>query len=377
MNQGRSDTDSVTHAHQTGAAASVEARLSDLIVRLGVVGLFAYWSLTLIEPFAIVLIWAIILAVALYPVYSALRRLFGGRGGLAATLITLIGLVITIGPLGAVTLNFAGTAQDLVAELRDRTVVVPSPSQEVRDWPLVGERVYAVWSLASSNLEAVLREFGPRLLQAGGVVLGRIADLGFGLLGFAISVLVTGFLFGPGPRLAEGVKGFARRIAAERGAHFVDLAGATIRNISRGVIGVALLQALLVGLILTFFNVPASGVIAFVVLLFCIVQVGPVPVLLPIIIWAWTAMESGAALILTILLVPIAVIDNVLKPMVMARGLSTPMLVILAGVIGGTLSYGLIGLFLGPIVLGVFYELLTAWVKIEPPGSEKARLTAP
>ena len=132
-------------------------------------------------------------------------------------------------------------------------------------------------------------------------------------------------------------------------------------------IGVALLQALLTGLILTLFGVPAAGVIAFLVLLFCIVQVGPVPVVLPVIIWAWSAKDTGPALLLTLLLIVIPVIDNVLKPILMARGLSTPMLVILLGVIGGTVTYGLIGLFLGPILLGIFYELLMAWMRNEAP----------
>ena len=193
------------------------------------------------------------------------------------------------------------------------------------------------------------------------------------MLGFAVSVLIAGFLFVPGPRLGDVIKTFARRIAADRGAHFVDLAGATIRNISRGVIGVALLQALLVGLILTLFGVPAAGVIAFLVLLFCIVQVGPVPVVLPVIIWAWSTKDTGPALILTLLLIVIPVIDNVLKPILMARGLSTPMLVILLGVIGGTVTYGLIGLFLGPILLGIFYELLMAWGRRCPSGPARRR----
>jgi predicted PurR-regulated permease PerM len=346
----------------------IETMITDLAIRLGVVGLFAYWSLTLIAPFAIIIVWAIILAVALFPAYAALRKLLGGRGGLAATLITLAGLAITIGPLGAITINFADGAYALFDKLGDGTAIVPMPPENVRDWPLIGEQVHAAWTLASSNLEAALRRFGPTLLQAGGAILGKIAGIGFGMLGFALSVLIAGFLFGPGLRLAEGVKGFARRIAAERGAHFVDLAGATIRNISKGVIGVAMLQAVLAGVVLTVFDVPAAGVLAFVVLIFCIVQLGPVPVLVPVIIWAWTAMDSGPALFLTLLLAPIVVIDNVLKPILMARGLSTPMLAILVGVIGGTLSYGLIGLFLGPIVLGVFYELLMAWLKIEPPG---------
>ncbi len=353
---------------------SFDSKFTDLVIRLIVVGFFAYLSLTLLAPFFIMIIWAVILAVALYPAFEALRRLLGGRGGLAATLITLLGLVIVVAPLGAVTVNVAETTLELVADFENQTVAVPRPPESVREWPVIGEKVHEAWSLASVNLEAAVKRFGPPLLQAAGAIVGKIAGVGFGMLGFAVSVLVAGFLFVPGPRLGEVVKTFARRIAADRGAHFVDLAGATIRNISRGVIGVALLQALLTGLILTLFGVPAAGVIAFLVLLFCIVQVGPVPVVLPVIIWAWSAKDTGPALILTLLLIVIPVIDNVLKPILMARGLSTPMLVILLGVIGGTVTYGLIGLFLGPILLGIFYELLMAWVKNETPGSETAEL---
>jgi predicted PurR-regulated permease PerM len=355
-----------------GNDRSFDAKFTDLVIRLTVVGIFTYFSLTLLAPFAIMVIWAVILAVALYPAFAALRNLLGGRGGLAATLITLLGLVIVVVPLGAVTVNVAETTLELVADFENQTVAVPRPPEKVKEWPVIGEKVYAAWSLASTNLEAAVKRFGPPLLQAAGAIVGKIAGVGFGMLGFAVSVLIAGFLFVPGPRLGEVIKTFARRIAAERGAHFVDLAGATIRNISRGVIGVALLQALLTGLFLSLFGVPAAGVIAFLVLIFCIVQVGPVPVVLPVIIWAWSAKDTGPALILTLLLIVIPVIDNVLKPILMARGLSTPMLVILLGVIGGTVSYGLIGLFLGPILLGIFYELLMAWVKNETPGSEKA-----
>ena len=372
MHSDHSGPTAVTDVDRNGQ--SFDAKFTDLVIRLTVVGLFAYFSLTLLAPFGIMVIWAVILAVALYPAYAALRKLLGGRGGLAATLITLLGLVIVVAPLGAVTVNVAETTLELVADFENQTVVVPRPPEAVRDWPVIGERVHAAWSLASSNLEAAVKRFGPPLLQAAGAIVGKIAGIGFGMLGFAVSVLIAGFLFVPGPRLADVVKTFARRIAADRGAHFVDLAGATIRNISRGVIGVALLQALLVGLILTLFDVPAAGVIAFLVLIFCIVQVGPVPVLLPVIIWAWATKDTGPALLLTLLLIPIAVIDNVLKPILMARGLSTPMLVILLGVIGGTVTYGLIGLFLGPILLGIFYELLMAWVKDETPGPEKAEM---
>jgi predicted PurR-regulated permease PerM len=142
-----------------------------------------------------------------------------------------------------------------------------------------------------------------------------------------------------------------------------NLEGATIRNVARGVIGIALLQMLLSALVLSLFGVPAPALIAFAVLIFCIVQIGPALPLLPVVIWAWTAWNWLPALGLTLCLIPLLVIDNVMKPILVARGLATPTLVILVGVIGGTLSYGLVGLFLGPIVLSVFYDLLLAWVR--------------
>ena len=356
-----------TEAEAAAAARAMDSRVTDLVIRLAFIGFFAYLSLTLLAPFAIMVIWAVILVVALYPAFAGLRDFLGGRGGLAAAIITAVGLVVVVVPLGAVTVNVAETTVNLVSDFENQTVTVPRPPESVREWPVIGEKVHSAWTLASVNLEAAVKRFGPPLLKAAGAIAGKIAGVGFGMLGFAVSVLIAGFLFVPGPQLREQIKLFGRRIAGERGAHFVDLAGATIRNISRGVIGVALLQALIAGLVLTLLGVPGAGLAAFLVLMFCIVQVGPIPVLLPIIIWAWATRDTGPALLLTVLLIPIPVIDNVLKPILMARGLSTPMLVILLGVIGGTVVYGLIGLFFGPILLGIFYELLMAWMRHDPP----------
>ena len=146
---------------------SFDARFTDLVIRLIVVGFFAYLSLTLLAPFAIMVIWAVILAVALYPAFAALRRLLGGRGGLAATLITLLGLVIIVVPLGAVTVNVAETTLELVADFENQTVAVPRPPESVREWPVIGEKVHAAWSLASVNLEAAVKRFGPAAAAGG------------------------------------------------------------------------------------------------------------------------------------------------------------------------------------------------------------------
>ena len=359
---------------------SVEAKITE-IARIGIIGLFAYWSLTLIAPFAIILVWAAILAVALYPAYAALAAMLGARPRLAALLITLVCLVLIVGPLAALAVGFAEGVQALLARLRDGSLLVPLPPESVRNWPLVGDRVHAAWSMASSNLEAVLRHFEPSLLQAGSKALGKIASMSIDLLGFVVSVLVAGFLFGSGERLAETAEGFASRMGGDRGIGFVRLAAATIRNVARGVIGVALLQAFLCALVLSLFKVPAPGAIAFVVLILCIIQIGPAVVLLPVMIWAWLEMDFGPAALLTLLLMPLFIIDNIMKPILVARGLSTPTLIILLGVLGGTLSYGLIGLFLGPIILSVFHDLLMVWMRPEAaaqrPPPETPRLSRP
>lgn len=355
----------------------LEASATDFVVRLAFLGLFAWWSLELVRPFVPIVIWAILLAVALYPVYAWLARQLGDRRGLAALLLTLLALATVLGPVSILAASLAESVQWLASGLASGTLRVPPPPAALDDLPVIGHEIDEAWELAASNLDGAVRRYGPAVLPTGGTVLGKIAEISLDVLKFVASVVIAGFLFLPGPRLAAGARAFASRLIAPRGAHFVDLAGATIRNVSRGVIGVALLQALLAGIILYAAGIPGAGLIAFGVLLLCIVQIGAAPVLLPVLIWIWMTHTATFALVLTLLLVPVGLIDNVLKPILMARGLTTPMLVILTGVIGGTLTHGLVGLFLGPVVLSVFYELVVAWTRLgaippEPPASGAA-----
>lgn len=344
--------------------AKFEAGATDFVVRLAFLGLFAWWSLELVRPFVPIVIWAILLAVALYPAHAWLARLLGGRRSLAATVITLIALATVLGPVSILAASLAESIQWLASGLGSGALKLPPPPAAIEDLPILGEQIDEAWTLAAGNLEDAVLRYGPAVLPTGGAVLGKVAAIGADVLKFVVSVIIAGFLFVPGPRLATGIRAFASRLIAPRGAHFVDLAGATIRNVSRGVIGVALLQALLAGAILYLAGIPGSGLVAFAVLLLCIVQIGAAPVLLPLIVWIWMSHPTTFSLVLTLLLVPVGLIDNVLKPILMARGLTTPMLVILTGVIGGTLTHGLVGLFLGPVVLSVFYELVVAWTRL-------------
>ncbi|MGY4370881.1 putative PurR-regulated permease PerM [Bradyrhizobium sp. LB1.3] len=230
---------------------------------------------------------------------------------------------------------------------------------------MIGPQLYDLWNLAYTNIRAMLRELAPYLKPIAGMMLSFAGDAGLGTLQFLVSVFVTGFLLPWGPQLVAAARGFLFRIVPEQSEHFVELAGATIRAVSQGVIGVAIVQALLAGIGFKFAGIPAAGLLAIIVLLLSIVQIGAFLVLFPVVIWIWMDKDVTTALLLTAYLVAVGLLDNVLKPLVMGRGLTTPTLVILIGVIGGTLAHGIIGLFIGPIILSVAWELAAAWVRTD------------
>ena len=341
--------------------------MTDLVIRLSLLGLFVYLSLALIRPFLLMGVWAIILAVALAPVHRWLAGCLGGRRRLAAVILTIIALIIVIGPVAALTANFVETAREIGARAKTGMLRFPEPPPRLSAIPVVGERIHEFWGLASTSLESLLVRYGKFVAPFGARLLELLSAISFDVLRFIVSVIVAGFLLVPGPNLAQWGRRIASRIIAPRGEQFVALATVTIRNVSRGVVGVALLQALLLGIVMQAAGVHSAGLLSFVILVFCILQIGPAIVVLPVLIWAWLTMTTGQALLLTVFVVPLTLMDNVLKPMLMGRGLSTPALVIFLGVIGGTLTFGLIGMFLGPVVLAVFYDLLISWVQSPDP----------
>ena len=361
MADGHMEQTTETPAPKTEAGQiSIEARVSDL-VRLGIIGLFAYWTVVLIAPFALIVIWAAILTVALFPMFEALSRLIGNRPVIAAVIVVVGCLILIIAPLALVAVNFADAAQALIEKLMAENIALPAAPAAIKEWPVIGERIDDAWNKIAGDLASTIIKFQAPIREVTGVVVTKLASIGGGVLSFVVSTILSGLFLTRATHLAAAIQVLASRIAGEKGVGFARLAGATVRNVSRGVIGVAFLQTLLCGLCFALFDIPARGALTFAVFMLCVMQLGPALVLLPMIIWAWFSWPSATALLFTCLAIPITVVDNVLKPVLMARGLSTPMPVILIGVIGGTLSHGLLGLFLGPVVLSVFYELLRAW----------------
>ena len=335
----------------------------ELAIRIGALGLVLYWTLILLLPFLTIGIWSAVLTVALYPAFEWMARRLGGRRRLAAVLITVLSLLVVIGPATWLALDLVESLRMISDRIDLSTLALPAPPASVKDWPLIGDPIYQFWNLASTNLAEALAKLVPQLKPVGTVLLGIAADAGTGILKFFAAIIVAGFLFAPAPSIIGAVKKFLRRLVPERGEEFANLAGATIRAVSRGVIGISVLQALLAGIGLMMAGVPAASVITSAVLIFGIIQIGPAIILVPVVIWSWFAMEPATALLFTAYMVPVNLLDNVLKPIVMGRGLKTPTLVILIGLLGGTLAYGITGLFLGPIVLAVIWELLVAWIR--------------
>jgi predicted PurR-regulated permease PerM len=341
------------------------ATVIDLTIRLGILAALAYWSLLLVRPFLAIALWSIVLTVALFPMFEWLAARLGGHRGVAAVLITILNLLIVLGPVTWLGVGLIETLRSASERLIAGTLSIPPAFESVKDWPIIGERVYDIWNLASTNLGAALTKVAPQLKPLGGSLLGMAAEAGAGLFKFLAAVIICGFLFLPSQSLLGTIRSLSTRIDTKRGEIFVQLAGATIRNISRGVIGISLLQALLAGIGLMVAGVPNAGLITFAVLLLGIIQIGPTLILVPVIAWYWFVMDTMTALVFTAYMLPVNLLDNVLRPIVLARGMATPMPVIFLGIVGGTLAHGIIGVFVGPIVLAVAWELLVAWARVD------------
>jgi predicted PurR-regulated permease PerM len=350
----------------TAGSDELGARAVDVAVRLVALGLLGAWCFALMRPFIAIVVWGAILAVALWPIFVVLQRLFAGRRTLAAGVLTLAGLALMLGPVALLLANLATSAETLMRALSRGALDVPPPPAEVASWPWIGPPLDQLWAEASQNLEAVLERFAPHLRRLANALVAIAATAGITLLQFVAAIVLAGVLLPNAEAIRPGLARFVDRLTPARGKGFVDLAGATVRNIARGVVGVAVLQGLLLGVGFLAAGIPFAGLWTLVSVVLAIVQIGPAVIVLGTLAYAWTSLDVATALLFTLWMVPASLVDNVLRPILMAHGLPVPMVVILAGVVGGTLLHGLVGLFVGPVVLALGWELLRAWIRAEP-----------
>jgi predicted PurR-regulated permease PerM len=350
-----------------------ERRLSrlllDVLIRAGLILVLVLLCYRIFSPFLVLMVWALILAVTLYPLHQMLAARMGGRQGWAATLITVFGVALIVAPT-AVLLNSIGDSVDrLIDGVQQNTLQIPPPAPGVAEWPVVGTKLNAYWQLAHDNLPALVKSLQPKIGELAKVALAMVASIGGGILAFVAAFIIAGIImaFGEaGDRASREI--FARVVGVERGEQFTTLSVATIRAVAQGVIGIAFIQAILVGLTLLVAGVPLAGVLAVVVLVLGIAQVPALIVTLPAIAYLWMSGDygTGAAVLYSVVLFVAGMADNVLKPLMLGRGVDAPMPVILLGALGGMAAGGILGLFVGAVLLALGYQIFMGWVADNP-----------
>jgi predicted PurR-regulated permease PerM len=344
-------------------------RLLDVFIRFTLVIALVVLCYQVFSPFLSLMAWALILAVTLYPAHQMLAGRLRGRQGLSATLLVLAGLVLIVAPTALLLASLGDSVHQVVAGVRDNTLHVPAPPASVAEWPVVGKKVFAVWTQAHSDLPAVIQSMQPEIGDLSKKAVEMVASVGASVLAFLVSFVIAGVIMAFGEAGARASRNiFDRIVGIDRGETFVQLSTATIRAVALGVLGVAFIQALLIGLILLVAGVPYAGVLAMIQLVLGIVQVPALLVTLPAIVYIWVSgtYGTGAAVIYTVLLAIAGLVDNVLKPLMLGRGVDAPMPVVLLGALGGLASAGILGMFVGAVVLALGYQIFMAWVAANP-----------
>jgi predicted PurR-regulated permease PerM len=348
----------------------ISDRLLDVLIHAGLILVLVWLCYQVFSPFLVLMVWAVILAVTLYPLNRALARRLGGRQGWAAALITLLGIALIVAPAAVLVGSMGDSVHQLVHDVQHDTLQVPPPPERVAAWPLVGERIHAVWSKAYTDLPALIKSLQPKIGELAKTALAMVAGIGGDILKFVAAFIVAGILMAFGEGGARASLAIFNRIAGvERGETFATLATATIRAVAQGVIGIAFIQALVVGLCLLFAGVPLAGVLAGVVLVLGIAQVPALVVTLPAIAYLWMSggYGTGEAALWSVLLFVAGMADNVLKPLLLGRGVDAPMPVILLGALGGMATAGILGLFVGATLLALGYQIFMGWVRGNSP----------
>lgn len=357
----------VGQTHNTATTQAIE-----IAIRLGVIFLIMAWCLQIITPFIGLVAWGAIIAVAIYKPFLKLVEKLGGRKKLALTLIAVGSIAAILIPVVSLSTSMMESASTISEKIDAGTLKIDPPNESVREWPLIGEKTFTLWQQASVDLSALLDKYPEQVAASGKKLLGAAKAMGAGIFQFIISMLIAVAFLSSADSTGAAMKRIATRLAGEQGEPLLDLSTATIRSVAVGVIGIAFIQAVLGGLGMMFAGVPMAGLLAIVILVLAIAQLPPILVLAPVIFWVFSVESTTVSVIFMIWSILVSMSDAVLKPMLLGRGVDAPMLVILLGAIGGMITSGIVGLFIGAVILALGYKLFQVWVGWGVPSSEQA-----
>jgi len=359
------DSMNMTPQKEVKPESRTSANLVDLLIRGTLIGGLAILCYQVFAPFLPLMAWSIILAVMLYPLHKRFAHIVRNKQWVASLIVLLIGFLIIIIPTALLMNSFADTVRGFISSVQNNTLDIPAPSEKVAQWPIVGKKVYALWSKADTDLPGLVQSLQPKIGNLARASLGMVAKLGGGLLLFLGSFILASIIMAYGESGSESFYEIFHRLAGPtRGHALADLCTATIRTVALGVVGVAFIQAILIGLALLIARIPSAGLFAVIALVLGIAQIPALLITLPAIIYIWSSAtySHGAAIAYTIMLLLASLADNVLKPLMLGRGVKTPMPIILLGALGGMASGGIVGMFVGAMVLSLGYEIFKGWV---------------
>jgi len=339
-----------------------QARI-DSIIRLALIALIVVWSVMIIAPFVGIILWGIIIAVSAYPAFFWLTKKLGDHDGLAAAIFVVLMLMLIIGPIAGSVPGLTDSVRSLAEQIQSGSIAIPAASESVKQWPMIGESLFSFWQQAATNLTDLLVRYQPQLREASVSALSSIAAAGLAVLQFVASVIIAGVILAHHKGAAALANQLAQRVVPESRDRYLSLTENTVRGVTMGVVGVAIFQSILAGIGFAVIGVPAAAIWASICLVLAVVQISMAVVIIPIAIYVFSAHELLPSLLFVAWNIPVIALDNVLKPILMGRGVDAPMLVIFIGAIGGFISFGFLGLFFGAVVLVIAYDLLIAWLE--------------
>jgi len=347
----------------SGSANMKSRQIVHITLQLLALGLLIGWCFYILAPFFNPIIWAAILAVTLYPLHQKLKRKLKGKGTLAAVLITAVIFILVIIGGGWLAVKTGSDIKTEISAYREGKIKIPAPPLSVKEWPVIGNKAYQIWGQLTTGADSLIQNYPEQVKSLITVSIGLLATTGKGLLIFAISILISGVFLVYAEPSAVFASAIFNRLMNSTKFDMASIAAITIRNVVKGILGVAIIQSVCAGIGFTLAGIPYAGVWILLCLILAIIQVGIFPVVLCVLIYIWTTDRTTAAIILTIYMIPVGLLDNILKPLLMGKGAPVPMLVIFLGSLGGFMYSGFIGLFTGAVILSLGYRLFDTWLK--------------
>jgi predicted PurR-regulated permease PerM len=331
-----------------------------IALRISFIALILLWSFLIIKPFVLIVVWGTIIAIALYPIFNKLSKKLGGRKKLASTIIVTIGLLILTIPSVFMLKSTTASLMNFSTQVKEGSLNIPPPKAKVQEWPVVGKSIYHIWEISSENIEKAVEEFKPQLEKLAPKILNAAKGLSGTIFLFMISIIIAGVLFAYAEPASKAAKSIFKTLVGEQGDNFVQLSTSIIRSVVQGILGVASIQALAGAMGMFIAGIPGAGLWGVIIFFLAIMQLPPLLILGPIAAYSFSILGTTPAIIFTIYATLVSMSDAFLKPLLLGRGVDAPMLIVLLGAIGGMILSGIIGLFIGAVVLSISYKVFEA-----------------